>query len=242
MKRTSKLPISLLPRTPGLRLEDTTIETGSVSLTLASTSLPASCPGCGQKTARLHSHYQRTVADLPWGGRRVRLLLFMRKFRCAEPGCPRRIFTERMPALVEPYARKTVRLHEVLELVGFALGGEAGARLIERLGMTASPTTLLRYIRGATTATRPTPEVVGVDDFAMLRGRRYGTIIVDLEEHRPIELLPDHSAETLAAWLGGYPSLRVISRDRSTEYERGIKEGAPEAVEVLDRWHLLKNL
>jgi transposase len=221
---------------------DTIIATDTLTLTLASTSLPVSCPLCAQQTARLHSHYRRTVADLPWGGRRVKLLLNVRKFRCPQTGCSRQVFTERLPSLVEPYARKTMRLHEVLELVGFALGGKAGARLIRRLGMTASPTTLLRYIRGAATVAPEAPEVIGVDDFALLRGQRYGTIIVDQQRHRPIELLPDRSAETLAAWLKEYPSLRVVSRDRSTEYERGIKEGAPEVVEVLDRWHLLKNL
>jgi transposase len=182
------------------------------------------------------------VADLPWSGRRVRMLLSVRKFRCPRIGCPRRIFTERLPSLVEPYARKTARLHEVLKLVGFALSGEAGARLIQRLGMVASPTTLLRYVRDAATAAHPTPEVIGVDDFALLRGRRYGTIIVDLERHRLIELLPDRSAGTLSAWLKEHPAVRIVSRDRSTEYERGIKEGAPTAVEILDRWHLLKNL
>lgn len=234
--------MSLLPKAPGLRLIDTFIDADAVSFILESTTLPVSCPVCDQETSRLHSHYGRTVADLPWSGRRVKLFLNVRKFRCPQKGCPRRIFTERLPDLIEPYARKTVRLHEILELVGFALGGEAGSRLIRRLGMMASPTTLLRYIRGAAIATHPVPEMVGVDDFTLLRGRRYGTIIVDQQRHRPIELLPDRSAETLAAWLREYPSLRVISRDRSTEYERGIKEAAPDAVEVLDRWHLLKNL
>ncbi len=143
MKRTSKLPMSLLPKIPDLLLADTTIDAEAVSLTLASTCLPVSCPICGQKTSRLHSDYQRTVADLPWGGRYVRLLRSVRKFRCPQKGCPRRVFTERLPVLVKPHARKAVRLHEVLELVGFALGGEAGARLIKRLGMTASLTTLL---------------------------------------------------------------------------------------------------
>jgi transposase len=242
MNHTSKLPLTLLPKVPGLRLEDTFIDADTVSLTLASTSLPVACPVCRHATARLHSHYRRSVADLPWSGRRVRLLLSVRKFRCPRIGCPRRIFTERLPSLVEPYARKTARLHEVLKLVGFALSGEAGARLIERLGMVASPTTLLRYVRGAATAAYPAPEAIGVDDFALLRGRRYGTIIVDLERHRPIELLPDRSAGTLSAWLKEHPAVRIIGRDRSTEYERGIEEGAPTAVEVLDRWHLLKNL
>lgn len=242
MNHTSKLPLTLLPKVPGLRLEDTFIDADTVSLTLASTSLPVACPVCRHATARLHSHYRRTVADLPWSGCRVRLLLSVRKFRCPRIGCPRRIFTERLPSLAEPYARKTTRLHEVLKLVGFALSGEAGARLIERLGMVASPTTLLRYVRGAATAAYPAPEASGVDDFALLRGRRYGTIIVDLERHRPIELLPDRSAGTLSAWLKEHPAGRIIGRDRSTEYERGIEEGAPTAVEVLDRWHLLKNL
>lgn len=126
--------------------------------------------------------------------------------------------------------------------MGFALGGEAGARLAERLGMKASPSTLLRSLHAAALPNFEQPEVIGVDDFALLKGRKYGTIVVDFEGHRPIELLEGRSAETLAAWLKEYPKLRIIGRDRSTEYERGIEEGAPQAVEVLDRWHLLKNL
>lgn len=202
--------MSLLPKVPGLKLEDVLIDAGSVSLVLVSTSLPVACPVCAQKTVSLHSHYWRTVADLPWSGRRVRLVLEVRKFRCPHRECPRRIFTERLPDLVEPYARKTVRLHEVLELVGFALGGEAGARLVRRLGMTASPTTLLRYIRNAALGDYPAPEVIGVDDFSVRRGGRFGTIIVDLKRHLPIDLLPDRSASTLAAWLKAHPSAQTI--------------------------------
>jgi transposase len=234
--------MTLLPKAPGLRLENAAIDAETVEFTLTSTSLPITCPACAQKTARLHSHYQRTVADLPWGGRRVRLVLNVRKFRCAEPGCTRRVFTERLPDLVEPYARKTTRLHEVLEMVGFALGGKAGARLIRRLGMEASPTTLLRYVRGAQIANPPAPKVIGVDDFSVRRGRKAATIIVDLERHRPIELLPDCSASGLARWLETHPSAQTISRDGAREYARGIALGAPDAVQVADRWHLLKNL
>jgi transposase len=232
----------LLPKVAGLKLGDVIIDAESVSFTLTSTSLPATCPICAQKTTRLHSHYTRTVADLPWSGRHVKLFLNVRKFRCPNAECPRKIFTERLPDLVEPYARKTVRLHEVLELVGFALGGEAGARLIRRLGMRASPTTLLRYIRDAEIGDYPPPEVIGVDDFSVRRGRRFGTIIVDLQRHRPIDLLPERSANTLATWLKAHPSAQTIGRDGSKEYARGIADGAPTAVEILDRWHLLKNL
>lgn len=172
----------------------------------------------------------------------MKLSLKVRRFRCPEPSCPRRIFAERLPSLAEPYARKTIRLREILLLVGLALGGEAGARLAERLGMKASPSTLLRRLHSAALPAFEPPEVIGVDDFALLKGRKYGTIVVDFEKRRPIELLEGRSAEILAAWLKKFPRLRIIGRDRSTEYERGIEEGAPQAVEVLDRWHLLKNL
>jgi transposase len=242
MKTASKLSMTLLSGFPGLDLENISIDAETISLCVASTQPEADCPICGSGSGRLHSHYERTVSDLPWAGRAVRISLRVRRFRCANRGCPRRIFAERLPSVVEPYARKTVRLREILLLVGFALGGEAGARLSVHLGMRASPSTLLRSLHGAALPSFDPPEVIGVDDFALLKGRKYGTIVVDFERRRPIELLEDRSAETLAAWLKEYPKLRIIGRDRSTEYERGIEEGAPQATEVLDRWHLLKNL
>jgi hypothetical protein len=158
--------MTLLPKAPSLGLEDVAINARMVSLSVASTCPSASCPVCGHKTARLHSHYRRTVADLPWGGRSVKLSLLVKRFRCSTPECPRRIFAERLPSVVAPYARKTTRLREVLRLVGFALGGEGGARLLWRLGMKASPSTLLRYVRGSPETTHPQPNAVGIDDWA----------------------------------------------------------------------------
>lgn len=125
MYSSKKLPMTLLPKVQGLKLESLLVDNGMVSLSVASTRPSASCSICGHKSTRLHSHYLRTLADLPWSGRLVRLLLRVRRFRCSLSECPRQVFAERLPDLVEPYARKIVRLHEVLELVGFALGGEA---------------------------------------------------------------------------------------------------------------------
>src|SRR4051794_26904222 len=189
MYSSKKLPMTLLPEAQGLRLENIAIDAKTVSLSVASTCPSASCPVCGLKTARLHSHYRRTVADLPWGGRLVRLSLLVRRFRCSAPECPRRIFAERLASVVEPYARKTTRLHEVLRLVGFALGGEGGARLLWRLGMSASPSTLLRYVGNSPSVLHPQPHAVGIDDWAFRRGHRYGTIIVDLDRYEVIDLI-----------------------------------------------------
>jgi len=147
-----------------------------------------------------------------------------------------------MPSLVVPYARRTNRLAGQQQRAAFALGGEAGACLLAIMGMPVSPDTLLRLIRKAPEPEVKTPQVLGVDDWSKRKGQSYGTILVDLEAHKPVDLLPDKSAESFANWLTEHPGVEIISRDRGKEYINGANKGAPDAIQVADRWHLLKNL
>lgn len=161
---------------------------------------------------------------------------------CRNLECQRKIFTERLPDLAQPWAQMTNRLREALQKLGFATCGEAGARLAPQLGMKGSPSTLLRSQK-ATCLPAPAPFTkIGLDDFAFRRGRTYGTLIVNLETHALIEVLPDRSATTVAAWLASHPQIEVISRDRGADYASAATLGAPQALQVGDRWHLLKNL
>jgi transposase len=213
-------------------------------LTIAAhtTAPTARCPCCGISSRRIHRDDTRRPRDLPLGESSVRLVLRVRRFRCLNATCTVQTFAERLLEWLRPAAQRTVRLTRALQPLGLALGGEAGARLGAKLHVPASPDTLLRLVRQLPDPPMPTPAILGVDEWALRRGRTYGTLLVDLERHRPIDLWPDRTADTLAAWLQAHLGVLSMSRARATEYARGATLGAPEAQQGLDWWHLVRNL
>lgn len=190
----------------------------------------------------MHSHYRRVLRDAPCAGRRVQLCLTVRKFYCRNPECERKIFTERLSQFAEPWARMTMRHCQQITSIGLATSGKCGARLAARLGLQTTRQTILSRIMALPNVLTGSVLYLGIDDFSFRRGGWFGTILVNLESHKVVDLLPDRQAETAARWMRQHPDITVVSRDGGSEYAKAASQGAPQAIQVGDRFHIVQNL
>ncbi|WP_432190659.1 ISL3 family transposase [Streptomyces sp. Tue6028] len=214
----------------------------SIRIAARCTAPAARCSGCGTVSSRVHSRYGRRLADTAVSGQETTIDLEVRRFFCDNTGCAKKTFAEQVDHLTFRYGRRTLTLQRVLQQVALALGGQAGERLTGRLAVPVSGPTLLRLIRGMDLPEVPELTVLGVDEFAFRRGRRFGAILIDMDSRRPVDVLPDHTADTFAEWLREHPHIGTVCRDRGGAFAEGAERGQPGIPQVADRWHLLHNL
>jgi len=237
------IPPFILPANVKLKAVNMIFTEGHLYLNVSACQTGSKCPLCKKTSYRVHSKYTRMLADLPVTGHQSRMDLIARRFFCDNPKCKRKIFTERFRVEIIPYKRRLCRTIELLRRIALELGGNTGSKICRYMGMPVSPSTLLRLIKQLEIISRPvTSGIIGIDDWAFKKGNNYGTVVVDLESREVIDLLPDRESDTLANWLRAHPEVTVISRDRAGPYALGAKNGAPQAIQVADRFHLFMNL
>ena len=232
----------LFPLPDGLEMTSVSETPEEVLVHVTSYRSSSPCPRCSMPSSAIHSSYRRLPKDLPCAGRPIRLLFTVRKFFCRNPDCSRKVFTERLADFIETSSRLTKRLRTAVQDIGFATGGKGGEQLGDKLAIPISETTVLSSLYLV-----PLPEigqvhVVGVDDWSWRRGKRFGSILVNLETRKIVDLLADREAESVRQWLAAHPEVDVVSRDRGAMYIDGATLGAPQATQVADRWHILSNL
>jgi len=233
-------PLFALPS--GLEMTACSHQEGMLCVSLLSAQPASHCPLCGSPATRIHSRYQRRLADLPSAGQPVRFLLAVRKFFCDVSICPRKIFTERLAPFVAPWARVTARLFQMVQIIGLATGGRLGVRVTDRMGIQTSRLTILRRIMALPAEPVGQGLQLGIDEFSFKRGRTFGTILVNMQSHQVIDVLPDRKAETSATWMASHPEIKLVSRNRGGDYASAAATGAPQAIQCADRFHILKNL
>src|SRR5258706_12851626 len=224
-----------------LDLDSIEVQEQTVFVHLHATAPTAACPQCGTTGSRVHGRYERSIADVAFGGRHLELKLLVRKWICPQASCSRHMFAERFPELVQRYARMTDRLIKALQAAGVITNGADAAQIAESFGVPTTAKTIIRRVLQLPLPSKGEVAKVGIDEWAWKKGQRYGTILVDLEKRRVVQLLAERSVETTKTWLRKHPEIDLVSRDRGKLFREAATDGAPQAKQVVDRFHLQKN-
>ncbi|MEM9879217.1 MAG: ISL3 family transposase, partial [Pseudomonadota bacterium] len=201
------------------------------------------CPDCSVISKITYGWHHRHLDDLPCSGRSVRMDLKVRRWACHNPNCERRTFIEPIPDLFERHGRRTTRLQGLVTYIGRISGGLPGQRILDQIGVRVSDDTLIRALKkqAAQCMHDMSATVIGIDEWGQSYKAKYGTIIIDLETRSVIDVLSSRDTDVVRNWFRTHPNVKLVNRDRCSGFARAAREGAPEAAQIADRFHILDN-